>query len=194
VTTRHAGFAETVASYRNHGCQGTVAPGPGKMARPYEMSQVIRVGYNLRLSDIQGAVGIAQMDRLDELLAERLSWAMRYTERLKRYSDLVFPAASKKCGHTYQSYVIRMREGGVKRRNMIMEKLAEKGIWSRPGTHAVHRLQVYQDKYKIRPLDFPVACASEDETITLPIFPGMMEKDWEHVVDVLEKAMGQTVS
>ena len=78
-------------------------------------------------------------------------------------------------GHTYQSYVIRLRSGERVRRNAVMEHLAAHDIQTRPGTHAAHRLGYYSKKYRIQAQDFPKACVAEDSSITLPIFPGMSD-------------------
>ena len=71
-------LADRVKSQRNHGSTG-LAPGDDP-SRPYTMSTFNRLGFNLRLSDIQASVGIAQMSKLDGLLAERLRLAQRYHE------------------------------------------------------------------------------------------------------------------
>jgi dTDP-4-amino-4,6-dideoxygalactose transaminase len=70
-----------------------------------------------------------------------------------------------------------------------MAHLAQYEIQTRPGTHAVHRLGYYREKYKIDPACFPEACACEDTTITLPIFPGITEEQQAFVVDNLRAAL-----
>jgi dTDP-4-amino-4,6-dideoxygalactose transaminase len=92
-------------------------------------------------------------------------------------------------GHTYQSYVIRVLEGGRKRRNEIMSALADRNIQTRPGTHAVHRLGYYARKYELKSEKFPNAAIAEDSTITLPIFPNMTDADQQKVVDVIRWAL-----
>jgi perosamine synthetase len=98
---------------------------------------------------------------------------------------------SARSGHTFQSYVIRIVEGGTARRNLIMEALAADGIQTRPGTHAVHRLGIYRQKYGFKPEQFPNAVAAEDTTITLPIFPGMADADQDRVIASLRRALGE---
>ena len=77
----------------------------------------------------------------------------------------------------------------MERRNRIMEHLAAKGIQTHPGTHAVHRLGYYVKKYGLKPEDFPLAAQCEDTSITLPIFPGMIEADQKRVAAVLREAL-----
>jgi perosamine synthetase len=189
VTTNRADLADRVRSQRNHGSTG---PAPGDdPARPYAMSTFNRLGYNLRLSDIQASVGVAQMAKLDQLLAERLSLALRYHELLAGVEELALPRASEGFSHTYQSYVIRLIKADRTRRNRVMDALAESNIQTRPGTHAVHRLGYYVDKYKLHADQFPVARACEETTITLPLFPGMSEEEQAFVVTSLKEALSR---
>jgi perosamine synthetase len=186
VTMCDAKLKDLVASLRNHGTSGV---SPELANKPYGMGNFDRLGYNLRMSDIQAAVGVAQMAKLDQLLAERRGRADRYSELLCNLSDLALPYAPPKCGHTYQSYVVRLREGGSERRNRMMDFLDAHRIQTRPGTHAPHRLGYYRERYNLRPEMFPNACLGEDMTITLPIFPGMTDQDQDFVVRSVSEAL-----
>lgn len=188
VTTNNPALAAAVRSLRNHGATGLPSPDEEPHG-PWTMSTFERIGFNLRLSDIQAAVGVAQMDKLDALVADRRASAARYTELLSGINDLVLPNAGRDEGHTYQSYVIRVAEGGRTRRNAIMSVLAHAEIQSRPGTHAVHRLGYYRNKYDLRPEQFPQAAIAEDTTITLPIVPHMRASDQARVADLLHRAL-----
>ena len=188
LTTNDSDLAVRVRQLRNHGACGLpkeVADNP----RPYHMGLFNVLGYNLRMSDIQAAVGVGQMEKLDSLLAERRRLAARYDELLSAIDGFQMPVVPTECLHTYQSYVIRVMEGGTRARNHIMEVLAERDIQTRPGTHAVHRLGYYAEKYGLKPERFPHAAAAEDETITIPLFPGMTLGEQELVVEVLKKSL-----
>lgn len=178
VTTNNPDLAERVKWFRNHGATG---PAFGAdPTKPYTMSTFEVLGYNLRMSDIQAAVGVAQVAKLSGLLAERRRLALRYSELLADAEDFVPPTDD--AGHTYQSYVIRLRDYDRERRNSLMEHLAAHDIQTRPGTHAVHRLGYYAKKYGLDAASFPHACRAEDTTITLPIFPGMSDEQQRLVV------------
>jgi dTDP-4-amino-4,6-dideoxygalactose transaminase len=189
VLTNRDDLASVVRSLRNHGSTGL----PSREVEPHgpwTMATFGRVGYNLRLSDIQAAVGVAQMGKLDGLLAERRARANRYSELLSDFQQIALPnQAGDVSGHTYQSYVIRIADGDRKRRNAVMSRLAEWEIETRPGTHAVHRLSYYQKKYGLKPGDFPNAAAGEDTTIALPIFPMMTDSDQDKVIEALSLAL-----
>jgi dTDP-4-amino-4,6-dideoxygalactose transaminase len=179
VTTNRQDLADKVKSLRNHGSTGPVfGADPSK---PYTMSTFDMLGFNLRMSDIQAAVGVAQMAKLDRLLAERRRLALRYSELMCDFEQIVLPTDDP--GHTYQSYVIRLASNDREKRNALMERLAELKIQTRPGTHAVHRLGYYANKYGLHAEQFPNACRAEDTTITLPIFPGMSDEQQKFVVE-----------
>jgi perosamine synthetase len=184
VTSNRDDIAAMVRSQRNHGATGL--PDVSLEAHgPWTMSTFNNLGFNLRLSDIQAAVGVAQMAKLDRLLAERRRLGRRYSELLAAVNSIAKPTGGDIEGHAYQSYVIRILEGGRKHRNDVMAALAEKQIQTRPGTHAVHRLGYYANKYALRPEAFPKAMIAEDTTITLPIFPGMTDDDQQRVVQII---------
>lgn len=189
VTTTRADLASRVRSLRNHGATG-LPPGLDP-SRPYAMATFDILGYNLRLSDIQAAVGVAQMGKLDRLLAERARLAAGYTARLASVAEVVTPRVPAGFEHTFQSYVIRLSPGTVERRNAVMEVLADAGIQTRPGTHAPVRLGYYHRKYGVRADEFPSALLCEDTTITLPIFPGMTDADQANVVESLRQALSR---
>ena len=190
LITNNAEIASLANAYRCHGFSGYPTMDSTQL-KPYTMGYFDYLGYNLRLSDIQAAVGVAQMAKLDMLLDERLHNALRYNKLLAEIDEIAIPYIPEKCTHTYQSYVIRIKKGGVVRRNFLMDHLLAKGVETRPGTHAVHRLGYYVKKYQISPHQFPNACMGEDETITLPLFPGMREDDQRFVVDNLKEAIRQ---
>ncbi|MGY3488961.1 perosamine synthetase [Bradyrhizobium sp. USDA 4011] len=187
VTTNRDDLAERVRSQRNHGATG--APDPSiEPHGPWTMATFDNLGFNLRLSDIQAAVGVAQMGKLDRLLAERRRLGRRYSELLAGNNSIARPLGGDVDGHAFQSYVIRIVDGHRERRNAVMAALAAAGIQTRPGTHAVHRLGYYKNKYGLRPEQFPNAALAEDTTITLPIFPNMTEEDQRLVVDCINRA------
>ncbi len=189
VTTNNADLAASIVSLRNHGATG-LPDSTQEDIGPWTMATFKKLGFNLRLSDIQSAVGVAQFAKLDMLLKERRRLALNYSELLGHLDGIAVPTRNvNSAGHTFQSYVIRVLEGGRKKRNQIMQNLADNDIASRPGTHAVHKLEYYASRYNLKSDDYPIAAQSEDQTITLPLFPGMTEEQQNKVVSVLTSAL-----
>jgi dTDP-4-amino-4,6-dideoxygalactose transaminase len=188
VTTNSDELANKIKALRNHGATGTPDP-VIEPHGPWTMGKFDVLGYNLRLSDIQAAVGVAQMAKLSTLINDRRNSAKRYLSALGSESDLALPVGGDISGHTFQSFVIRIREGGRVRRNAIMKLLDKEGIQTRPGTHAAYRLGYYKEKYCL-PFDrVPNTNLAEETTITLPIIPYMKESVQDRVIDILAEAL-----
>lgn len=188
VTTNNPEFAKKINIYRNHGATGPKKGEP--LGKPYSMGSFDVLGFNLRLSDIQAAIGIAQSYKLNDILKERFRIAQYYNELLKDIEGIITPFVPSYCKHTYQSYVIRVAfDNATIVRNRLMDALAEHDIQTRPGTHAVHRLGYYKSKYNIEENEYPNASIAEDTTITLPIVHGMTNEEQQLVVNTIIKGI-----
>lgn len=196
ITTGEGGMLSTndktlmlkLRSLRNHGAK---EPKNKLPIKPYSIGVFDSLGFNLRLSDIQAAVGVAQIKKLKTLLNERKKCAEFYNKTLiDLTNDIALPIPNdKRCGHTYQSYVIRLKNGGLNRRNSIMRSLAGQNIESRIGTMAVHCTEYYRKKYKLHAKELPVSLKAQNTSITLPIFPGMTEQQQAQVVKTLRESL-----
>lgn len=176
LTTADAQLASALRELRNHGCSPLPAGSP-----PWAMPDVPRCGYNYRMTDIQGAIGCAQMEKIDAILAERARLAAVYTELLAA-SSLLLPVVPQDCVHSWQSYVVRFRSAAA--RNAAAEHLAAADIECRPGTHAAHRLR-WQAAHAARTDCCPAAALCEDTSLALPLVHGMSRDDQARVAALL---------
>lgn len=193
VTTDNAELADRIRMLRDHGAamsdlQRHLGP------RPYLLADHPLAGYNQRMTDMQGALGSAQMDRAKEIVAERKRLAARYDEAFAGLDWLRTPTVPEGYGHGYQSYPCMFMPDQVEagcvdevgqRRNVWMESLQENRISTRPATHAVHMLAYYRDKYGIAPGDFPMARAANDCSVSLPLFHGMTADEQDYVIEIV---------
>lgn len=186
VTTNDDTLAEKLKVLRNHGASISEEQrhnGP----KPYILPDFNVLGYNYRMTDLQGALGIVQLKKLDLFINEREKWAHYYQEELSKISWLKVPKFSSDFKHGWQSFVLLLDEKNTPfSRNKIMEILQEKGISTRPGTHAVHMLKFYSDLYNIKPKDFPGAQKANDFSISIPIHNQMGKNDFEFIVNTLK--------
>jgi dTDP-4-amino-4,6-dideoxygalactose transaminase len=184
VTTADDRLARRVNSLRNHGAE---IPEEVRhaAARPYILSDFNLLGFNYRMTDLQGAVGLVQLAKLDRYIDERQRWADWYRRELAGISWLRLPEVPAGYRHGWQSYVCMVK--GV--RNDIMEALLQRGVNTRPGTHAVHVLKVYRERFGRRPADFPVARDADAQSMAIPLHNRMSEDDYRHVVEAL-RAIG----
>jgi dTDP-4-amino-4,6-dideoxygalactose transaminase len=161
VTTSDDDLAEVVRASRHH---GIVAHGDFDIAEP---------STNYRLSDVQCAIGITQLARLDELLAARRRIAAAYTEQLA--GRVQTPAAADGDEHGWQAYVVQ-----VDRRDGVLAALRAQGIEAQIGTYALHRLRAYRDQGP-----FPGAAAAFGQALALPLHSRLSDAEVELVVEAL---------
>lgn len=197
VTTKLKQVFQTACSLRDHGAScSDLARHRSKSG--FLLSEYNLLGYNYRLTDIQGALGCAQMERLERILARRGAGARYYDQAVRSLSWLAAPVAPEGYTHGYQAYVclFQPEEPALKRakklhqrRNQLMADLQAEGISTRQGTHAPFRLGYYRNKYRLRDEDFPNAYLAELLSLALPLYPQMTRKEQDRVLMALRHQM-----
>ena len=185
VTTQNNSLFELMDQMRNHGA--TISEeqrhqGP----KPYILPDFNLLGFNYRMTDLQGSIGLVQLDKLDNIIDERAKWARWYKDQLSDINWLRLPEEPDNGRHGWQSFVTYVDPIlAPKTRNEIMEKLQDMGISTRPGTHAVHMLSVYKEKFGLKPSDFPGARDCDANTMAIPLHNQMVQEDYVYVVNAL---------
>jgi dTDP-4-amino-4,6-dideoxygalactose transaminase len=186
ITTNDDKLADLMGMLRNHGASISEEQrhhGP----RPYILPDFNLMGFNYRMTDLQGAVGVVQLKKLDQYIDEREIWAAYYKKELASVEWLRTPSFGHDYKHGWQSFACFVDESKAPfSRNEIMEKLQEMGISTRPGTHAVHMLNFYKETYQIKPSDFPGAQAANDYSMAIPLHNRMSREDYEYVVAAIK--------
>jgi len=143
------------------------------------------LGYNFRMTDIQAAIGLVQMRKLETILTERTRLAERYNAAFAGDPRIETPFAPRGFRHTYQSYCVWLHT--PKRRAAIMAELAKQGIATRRGVMAIHSEPLYQ---RLTPnVSLPVTEQATAETLLLPLFFGMTDDEQDTVVSALRRAL-----
>jgi perosamine synthetase len=183
ITTNDDHLADTLQMLRNHGASVSEEQ-RHKGPKPYILPDFNMLGYNYRMTDLQGAVGVVQIKKLDKFINERAEKAAYYIEKLKHLSWLRLPEYDENYKHGWQSFVLYIHpEKAPMGRNEMMEYLQQKGISTRPGTHAVHMLNYYSEKFNINENDFPGARDSNNNSMSIPLHNRMTQEDFEYVAD-----------
>jgi dTDP-4-amino-4,6-dideoxygalactose transaminase len=157
-------------------------------SKTVDIEEYRELGYNYRMTDIQAAIGIVQMGKLDSILAERRRLAARYAQLLGDCEWLDLPFAPPARFHTYQSYCIRLRSQG--QRSSIMAELAGHGIATRRGVMAIHLEPFYRELCP--DVSLPVTERCSAETLLLPLFPGLTDDEQQLVARSLLSAGAKT--
>jgi perosamine synthetase len=190
ITTGNAELAEKLRRLRDHGAAMTDLQ-RHHGARPYLLADHPEAGFNQRMTDMQGALGSAQMERASDIVAERQRLAAVFDDAFASVDWLRTPARPDGYEHGYQSYPCLFRPDDIRpdtireiqqARNEWMDCLQQQGISTRPATHAVHLLSFYREKYALQPEDFPNAFAADHCSISLPLFHGMTEDEQAYVI------------
>ena len=187
-------LAEKIRQLRSHGA--AISELQRHHSKGYMLPDYNELGFNYRMTDIQAAIGCVQIDRFDEILNARIMLAARYNEKLSRdgcFLDL--PFAPQDYLHTYQSYVCMINQNKIgisdlneahTWRNEFMEYLESEGISTRQGTHAVHTLGYYREKYSYKPSDLPNSYMCDRLSIALPLYVEMTHTEQDYVISKIE--------
>jgi perosamine synthetase len=143
------------------------------------------LGYNYRMTDLQAAIGLVQLERLDEMLSRRRQLAARYSQRLAQIDWLIPPFEPADCRHNFQSYMVRLKNDAPITRDGLMQELLNRGVSTRRAIMAIHRELPYrQEKWNSR---LPRTNEVTDTAIILPLFYSMVDEEQDYVIDCLEQ-------
>ena len=183
ITTNDKRIAEKARLLRNHGM--TISPHERNKKVTIKKEEYPLVGYNYRMTDLQGAIGLVQMEKLEYILNKRRAIARRYNSLLEKIEWLERPHVPAYANPNYQSYIVRVKEGGYKIRNHIVSKLIGSGISCKAGVQAIHMEKCYREKYKgDRLINTERAFYS---TMLLPLYSELKEHEQDKVVRNLRR-------
>jgi perosamine synthetase len=140
----------------------------------------LEVGYNYRLTDIQAAVGIKQLERLDSIIAERRKIAERYNSAFRDLKGVRLPVEPKDYFTNWQSYVLYLDKNCSIKRNALMQLLLDKGVATRRGVMTTHRESAYKNEKLRSPL--PASEDAADNSIVIPLYVPMKDEEIEYVI------------
>jgi perosamine synthetase len=175
ITTDDEDLAQKISALRNHG--GIVS----------ENGMTFQInGFKYRMSEIQAALGIAQMKRLDEILSDRRSTAKIYFERLAEFDNIIVPlsASAEQC--TFQSFVILLEEGTD--RSAVIRYMKEQGIETTLGTYAMHAHPAFS-RFGYEPGSLQNSWFNQKYSLTLPLLPKMKEETIDRIILALKNAL-----
>ncbi len=185
VTTNNEAYAEKMRVLRQHGM--SVSDVARHAANKVILEEHNVLGYNYRLTDLQAAVGIEQMKRLDGLLQRRADLAGRYHKQLADIPHIGLPYIPDYAQTNFQSYAIRLKDSCPIAREDLMQKMLDAGIATRRGIMTAHRERPYIETQG--KLSLPVTERSSDQSLLLPLYPQMTEAEQDTVVKALRATL-----
>ncbi|MDP1949136.1 MAG: DegT/DnrJ/EryC1/StrS family aminotransferase [Nitrospirota bacterium] len=152
-----------------------------------------RLGFNYRLSDIHCALGLAQLSRIEEILAKRAAVADMYREQLGHFADLLLPMGPRQGRLSWFVYVVRLADRFTRAdRNRILLALRDNGIGCNSYFAPIHLQPFYVEQFGFKTGDFPVTEHISDRTIALPFFTTMTSGQVAQVAACLTEVMATT--
>ena len=174
-----------LARLRTHAMSLSTAERHGSGKVMFE--QYLEVGYNYRLSDIQGAMGREQLKRLPGLVAARRRLAARYRGALAGNPHLTLPREPDFARSNWQSFWIILQDDAPLSQLELMQTLLARGIHTRRGVMCAHREPAYRDLPLRAPL--PVSELLQDRSVILPLYPDLTERDQDRVIAALAEIL-----
>lgn len=197
VLTDNEALAESMKVLRSHG--GSVSADMRHHGKGFLLPSFDEAGFNYRMTDIQGSIGLAQIKKLDFILRTKREKAAYYNDLIKKnLPELLIPQVYEGYFHTYQSYVCMLNykllncpnvNSGNRLRNRLLSSLEDIGIATRQGTHAVHQLGYYKKTYGLQENDFPNAYECDQLSITLPLYIQMDKSDQNYVINTIKEQL-----
>jgi perosamine synthetase len=186
IVTDDDAVADACRSLRNQGRNPATKAGDRGWLR-HE-----RLGYNFRLSELQAAVGVGQMRRIDELIEKRGIVAKAYIERLSAIPDLVLPTVDPETTMSWFVFVPRLGVGySREERDQILAGLRNHDIGASDYFPCIHELPFVRTLFGSSPPSFPIAESISGRTIALPFHGGMTRREVDLVAQTLEVLLGR---
>jgi dTDP-4-amino-4,6-dideoxygalactose transaminase len=180
ITTHRQDYYERLKKLRQHGM--SVNDRARHESKDVVLESYDEIGYNYRLTDIQAAMGIKQLEKLSWIIEQRRKIAETYNRAFVSHPNLKIPFESLESFTNYQSYSLYVKEKASISRNTLMQKLLDKGIGTRRGIMSIHREIPYQSFFN---KSLPVTEDLSDRSILLPIYPEMPEDFCREIIDAI---------
>jgi perosamine synthetase len=185
ITTNNLAYAEQLRLLRQHGMN--ISDTARHNARKVVIEDYPILGYNYRLTDLQAAIGIEQLKRLDDLVRRRVALADRYHRLLADYHQLQTPYLPSYADPNFQSYAIALTDDCSIERDRLWQTLLDAGVAAKRGVMAIHRERSYTETYGDRSL--PLTEKASDRSLLLPIFPQLTAAEQDFVVAAIGEAL-----
>jgi len=189
IVTDREDYRDRLLSFRNHG----MTKDPSRLRRNdgpwyYEMQDL---GYNYRMTDIQAALGISQMKKIDRFIERRRAIASLYNEAFQNIPELILPYQLSAASSSWHLYVLRWDEARILGgRDRAFNEMRKRNIGVQVHYIPIYRQPYYQDQ-GYAGADYPQAEAYYRTSMTIPLFPGMSDEDVEQVIQTVRDTVNR---
>ena len=178
ITTDRADYAAKLRLLRQHGMSVNDLQRHGSKTIVNEEYSIL--GYNYRLTDVQAAIGLAQLRRVPAFVARRREIVARYNAAFAQVPGVALYREPADARWNHQTYLVRLTGATVAVRDAFMQKLLDDGIASRRGIMSIHREPAYTSRFG--PQSFPESESASDQCVCLPLYTQMTDAEIERVI------------
>jgi dTDP-4-amino-4,6-dideoxygalactose transaminase len=185
VTTRDPVLAKRISLLRFHGMDRDSWDRYGKSGK--QDYEIVLPGLKYNMMDIQAALGLHQLQELENFIQRRTALAERYQEALADWPQWQLPPnPASSCRHAWHIYTPLINEAAAGMdRDEFMRRMKEKNIGTGLHYRAAHLYPYYREQFGFKPGDFPYAESAGERIVSLPLFPGMTDTQHDRVLDVM---------
>lgn len=144
-------------------------------------------GFNYRMSDINAAIGISQMKKIDWIIEKRRKMAGRLTESLSDIKEILLPSEPSWAHHTYQTYAIILNDSID--RDLFIQRLQQQGIEAVMGTYALHMEKYIQEMFGYTDDDLPNSKKAFRQSVAIPLYPQMKEDEADRLIHIVKETV-----
>jgi len=182
VTTENDEWAEKIKIMRLHGISEDAWKRYSQEGSWYY--EVVDAGYKYNMTDIQAGMGLAQLKKVESMWDKRKAIAQKYTDAFQSMKEIVTPAVKADRETAWHLYVLKLNLDALKiDRNRFIEELKQRGVSTSVHFIPLHRHPFYKSSFGYDGKDFPVAEWIYERIISLPIYPGMSDKEIDYVIE-----------
>ena len=186
IVTDNKEYTDKMKLFRNHGISKTINNQQLTINNPAWYQEMVDIGYNYRITDIQAALGLSQLKKLDKFLTRRRRVALQYIKAFSSIDEIILPPHQNWADHAWHIFPIQLRHLN---RNTVYNKLLKSGIKCQVHYLPIHLHPYYQKKFGYSYGDFPNAEKYFSRCLSIPIFPAMTQKMINKVIREITRAV-----
>ncbi|GAB6857060.1 DegT/DnrJ/EryC1/StrS family aminotransferase [Microbacterium xylanilyticum] len=179
ITTDDDDLAARIAVLRAHGA-----------VRGELFMEFVDAGFNYRLSDVHSAIGLAQMQRIDEIVSGRREAAAALRDRLDGIAGVTLPHAPEGIAHTYQSFVVLLDDDID--RDEVIRRMRTRDVETTLGTYGMHLQPYFRERFDIPDERLPHTTRAHHQALTLPLYPQLEEGDMDRIAVALRQSIAES--
>lgn len=181
IATNNKELADKVTTLRLHGMSREAAD---RYSGVYEHWDMIEFGWKYNMDNIQAALLLPQLEKINTLWEKRKKLYNEYTEQLKNVPEITYPKIAKKSKNAYHMFTIWVSKN---KRDYMLRKLGENGIGVAVNYRAIHLLTYFKKRFGYKRGDFPIAAEIGDMTISLPFWIGLKNGEIQKIINVIRQ-------